>query len=79
LNDLEVDDPSALNVGCVDDVRRSVSSMVPAAVGANDSSFFHHLAIFRGDLPGEFDDSRHNQDLSGVNCRRGERMQPDIQ
>jgi hypothetical protein len=70
LNDLEVDDPSALNIGHVENVRRSVSSMISAAVDPDDSSMPHLLAILRGDLPVERDDSGNDQDLSSVNYRR---------
>jgi hypothetical protein len=79
LNDVEVDDPSALNIDHVEDARRSVSSMVPAAVDPDDSWLLHLLAIFRGHLPGEREDSGDDQDLSGVFCHRGERDQPDIE
>jgi hypothetical protein len=78
LNNLEVDDPSALNTNNVENVRRSVSLMIPAVVGIAGSWLLHLLVIFRGDLPGERDDSRDDQDLSGPNCHRGEPDQRSI-
>jgi hypothetical protein len=78
LNDLEVNDPSPLNIERVKNVRRSVSSMVPAASDPDESWLLHLLAVSRGDLPGERDDSRHGQDLSGVNYHKRERDRPDI-
>jgi hypothetical protein len=61
LNDFEAD-ASALNTDDVEDVRRPIYSMVPAAVDPDDSSLFHLLAIFRGDLPGECDYARDDQE-----------------
>jgi hypothetical protein len=78
LNDPEVDDPVARNTDRVEDVCRSVSSMVPVAIDPDDSWLLHLLAIFRGNLLGERDDSRDDQNLSGVNYRREQRDQPDI-
>jgi hypothetical protein len=52
--------------------------VVSAAADPDDSSLLHFLTIFRGDLPGERDDSRDDQYLSSVNWRRGERDQLDI-
>jgi hypothetical protein len=78
LNDIKVNNASSLNIDRVEDMRRSVSSMVPAAANPDDSWLIHLLAIFRGDLPGESDDSRDDQDLRGLNSGRGEWDQPDI-
>jgi hypothetical protein len=78
LNHLELDDPAALSIDDVKDVRRSVCSMASGVLDPDDSWLLHLLAIFRGDLPGECNDSRDDPDLSGVNCHRGKRDQPDI-
>jgi hypothetical protein len=78
LKDLEVEDPSGLDVDNVEDVRWSISSMVSAAFDPSDSCLPHFLAILRSELPGECDDSRDNQYLSGISCRRGERGQPQV-
>jgi hypothetical protein len=67
LNDLQVDDAAALNIDHVENVRPSVSSMVSAGLDPDHTWLLHLLAIFRGDLSGECDDSRDDQDLSGVN------------
>jgi hypothetical protein len=73
LSDLEFGHPSAPDSRHVEDVCRSLFLMVPTAIDPNHSLRFHVLAIFRRDLPSEGDDSRNDQYLSGVNCRRGER------
>jgi hypothetical protein len=57
LNDLEVDHRSALNIDHVENVRRSISSIVLVAIDADDSWPLHLLGIFRGNLPGKCDDS----------------------
>jgi hypothetical protein len=59
-------------------VRRSISLIVPAASNPGDSLWLHLLAIFRGNLLDEFDDSQDDQDLGSVPCRGGECDQPDI-
>jgi hypothetical protein len=79
LNDLEVDNPSALNIDDAENLPRSASSMVSAAADPDDSWLLHLLAIFGADFTGEPNDSRDDQDLGRVSYRRGERDQPDIQ
>jgi hypothetical protein len=79
LSDLEIDNPSAPNIGYVEDVRRSISLMVPTGIDPNDSLRLHFLAIFSRDLPGEGNDSRDNQYLSLVHCRWREGDEPDVQ
>jgi hypothetical protein len=46
LNDLEFDNPSVPNVDDDEEVRRSISSMVPTAIDPNDSLRLQLLAIF---------------------------------
>lgn len=58
LNDLEVDDPSALNIDPIEDGCQSSSSMVAVAVDSDDKLLLHLLVIFRTGLPGGCDYSR---------------------
>jgi hypothetical protein len=53
LNHLEVPNSSVPNINHVEEVRRSISSMVPTAIDPNDSLRLHLPAIFTRDLPGE--------------------------
>jgi hypothetical protein len=78
LNGLEADDRSAPDFDHVEHVRRSISSMVPAAVDLDRSLRLYFLAIFRGNLHGECDNSRDDSDSRAGNCRGGEWDQPDI-
>jgi hypothetical protein len=68
LNHLEVYNSSAPNIDHVEEVRRSISSMVPTAIDPKDNLWLHLLAIFSRDLPGEGDDSGDDPYLSLANC-----------
>jgi hypothetical protein len=64
LNDLDIDNPPAIEADDAEDARPSIGSMVPIAIDPNDNFRLCFRVIFRGDLPGEDDD----QDLRGLNC-----------
>jgi hypothetical protein len=53
LNDKEVNNPSVPNIDHVEEVRRSICSMLRAAVDLRDSRLPHLVGIFSRDLPGE--------------------------
>jgi hypothetical protein len=78
LNNLEVHNPSAPNIDHIEEVRRSISSMVPTAIDLNDSLWVHPLAIFSRDLPGEGEDSGHDPYLSLVDCHWREGNEPGV-